>query len=178
MFDVLQTILPIPSAPVQNDERALRHNERVLGIRFPPDFVDYSCIYGSGEICDDTYRWEVIGRASPSCPTFVSEFRKTFSQLRDAYQPYTIPFHLYPEPDGLLPFGFCANGVWWCWKTCGMPETWTVVDIRDWNDDGYRSYAMGFSEFLVKLFRAQIQLPFKTLNSDPTKVVTFIPKEQ
>lgn len=175
MFSLLSSILPIPFAPVQNDESVLLNNQEVLGIQFPSDFVEYSCTYGSGRIGNDAYTWDVVSGACPFYPRFVEEFRDTFSSCHEGSDKELT---IFPEPGGLLPFGCCENGVWWCWRTVGNCDEWTILDIYDWDEDGCREYSMCFSTFLFKVLRGEIELPGKKLSTDPIKIITFCSVEQ
>jgi hypothetical protein len=43
---------------------------------------------------------------------------------------------LWPEPGGLLPWGFTEEGTSLFWRTDGEPDAWTVVTRRDDEDAG------------------------------------------
>jgi hypothetical protein len=129
-LDELLTVLPPPRRPLHNqgDWAAV---EAAIGLRLPPDYKAFVASYGSGTInsClevvspfgmkEDVRNWWVNWAAFYDC---VAE-----------YEP--LPYPIYPQPDGLLPFGTLGDVDILNWRTVGEPEQWPFVYYN--REDGF-----------------------------------------
>src|SRR5579871_2413771 len=144
MRDLIKILKP-PSTPLDRDESALARAERVLRLKFPSDFLEFGRIYGSGTI-KTAYSWEVWSPFRPTYPLIVLEFARIWNIFRDSMEVHDVPFGIFPEVGGILPFAKSADGDWVCWRTIGDPDDWDVVDFGQYQADGYELLNMGFSQ--------------------------------
>lgn len=80
---------------------------------------------------------------------------------------------LWPEPGGLLPWGFTAEGTSLFWRTEGEPDDWTVVtrrddeDVNDWTETTETGESTaGFLARELALTRRPLPLPLEALDDD------------
>lgn len=153
----LQSLVPPPPAPIDVDDATLQANLKSLKTNFPSDYLQYAKVYGSGRIRVGPYTWEIWSPARPSYPLTVKKFYDIWSQLRNAAGTHDLRLGLYPETEGLLPFGVRSD-VWFTWKTEGPPDTWKVVVMWSYEHDSYQKFDMNLSEFLYKLLTREIRV--------------------
>jgi hypothetical protein len=144
----LAKVLPLPKAPCDTDPKMLARNEGILRIQFPKDFVDFGKQYGSGTI-KSAYSWEVWSPFRPTYPLIVMEFARTWNIYRDSVGGTDVPFGIFPEVGGVLPFATTDGGDWVCWRTEGDPDKWTVVDLCKYDNGYYELLNMSFSEYFL-----------------------------
>jgi len=170
----LTSILPPPENPLDLDEAMLQRAERVLRIKFPTDFLEFSRTYGSGTI-KAAYSWEVWSAFRPTYPLLILEFSRIWNIYRDATEIRDVPFGIFPEVGGLLPFSRTPNGDWVCWRTVGEPDTWDVVDMGEYSMEACEVLGMSFSEYFVSVLnRKHILQRHQNGNVwDPQKDLTF-----
>lgn len=166
--------MPPPASPIDVDERVMRANEQILGIHFPPDYVAFSRVYGSGTIDVGNYWWKVESAAGPKLPHFILHYLCTRGGSRSRGFGEKLPFGLFPERDGLLPFGYCDTD-YFTWLVDGEPSTWKVVLNWSWADDAYAIFDMGFVEFWVKALSLQIEIPGYECDWNPATDISFRP---
>ncbi len=66
-----------------------------------------------------------------------------------------IPFPLFPDKDGLLPFGTTDNGDVLFWKTSGEPNQWTIV-VNASRESLYDRFDENMTDFLTKILRREL----------------------
>src|SRR5438128_1827733 len=114
-------ILPPPVNPLDLAEPTLARNERVLRIKFPTDYVAFGRLYGSGTI-KSAYSWEVWSPFRSTYPLIVLEFSRIWNIFREAMDIDDVPFGIFPDVGGILPFAKTPDGDWVCWRTKGEPD--------------------------------------------------------
>jgi len=173
----IQKIMPPPANPIDVDPAVLQRNLESLKLTsgLPEDYLRYATLYGSGsprihydEPGLGPHSWDFWSPARPTYPEIVADFFDTKNQYREAMETFDIPLGLYPEPGGLLPFGVDNSGVWFTWKTIGIPKGWNVVVIYAYDYDEYEEFDMGFSEFLFQWLTKR--LPERHWNTAEWKV--------
>jgi uncharacterized protein (TIGR02996 family) len=100
-----------------------------------------------------------------------------------------VPFGLFPEVGGILPFAKTDGGDFVCWRTAGEPDEWDVVDFSRYDQGGYEHLPLGFSEYFFKVLNREVILerhrggqswkPRKDLRFEPGAYhdLTLIPSE-
>lgn len=148
----LLKVLPPPSNPhcAVSDPVQWQAVGAKLGTRLPTDYKDFIGTYGTGTIGD------FITIFSPFSPFTginlawnVRHILEWERELQRNIQGY-FPLPLFPESDGLLPFGSTYNGDTLFWQTQGEPDNWTVV-TKKVRSEHYEMYSMNLSGFLVQL---------------------------
>jgi hypothetical protein len=82
---------------------------------------------------------------------------------------------VFPEPGGLLPWGYTIDGFALCWLTNGTPDKWTVVaDSRGC----FAEYPGPMSAFLHDVLTERISWGIfaSGVNEEPVRP-TFTPQE-
>jgi hypothetical protein len=170
----LVRILPPPENPLDSEEALLSRNERALRIKFPDDFIEFGRTYGSGTV-RSAYSWEVWSPFRPTYPLIVLEFARIWNIFKDATEVSGVPFGIFPEVGGVMPFAKCPGGTWVCWRTAGKPDEWDVVDLGQYEAGGYEIVRGGFANyFLSVLTRRAVLNRHKGGNTwNPTKDLQF-----
>src|SRR5262249_27823713 len=111
--------------------------ERNLGVALPADLYEFSKVYGSGTFRGDTDTALVL--YNPASPEYSGEISFECQRLRDAVQHSDgkdMPFSVFPETGGLLPFGLDECNVRLCWRTIGPANSWSTVVVWQRGPDG------------------------------------------
>ncbi len=121
----------------------------------------------------------MIGKSIAPFEPHIRSLWLAFLERQDAYrkamETFDVPLELYPEPGGLLPFGH-RDDVYFTWKTDGKANDWKVIVIWLYQNDAYKSFDMGFCQFLTSLLKRKIQVPGFTSKWNPRKDITFEPE--
>lgn len=133
-LDRLARLVPPPAAPVgaSGDWEAV---ERELGVSLPADYRALVTTYGYGMFDDFLEVLTPFSRPGERLMDFgLGTMLQTMRDNRAAGVP--IPYPLWPEPGGLLPWGMTSNADWCYWITTpsGQPDRWRIfVDAHgDW----------------------------------------------
>ncbi|MDI1477255.1 hypothetical protein [Polyangium sp. y55x31] len=149
-------------APAKNDWVPA---ESLLGTDLPADYKQFVGTYGTGWINKYLH---VMNPFSAKLPwmerlrfmSFTLHLVRRNAQVpgaRDLPAPFEeingLPYPVFPEPGGLLPWGYTINGDALFWLTKGTPDKWTVVaDSRG----RYAEYAGPMSAFLHDVLSERI----------------------
>ena len=117
-FSLLSETIHSPSnAYHTGTDKAWQEFEKKTGIYFPTDYKKLINKYGTGGL--NNFVWFL----TPFDTDENVNFMKRSKQMLDAYKisrkqfPDYFQFHVYPEPNGLLPWGYTDNGDELYWKT-------------------------------------------------------------
>lgn len=126
-----------------------------LGIVLPDDYREYALAYGSGKFRDDSIAVVVFNpcakvyleRVQAVC-TYLAEVRRTKGQQ-------VVPFNLFPDLPGLLPWGWDINGNDLFWLANGSPNEWPVI-VRA---EGYefQRHNLPMTSFLARSMKREIK---------------------
>ena len=143
--------VPPPSAPVSTFAGPWGPIEADLGLTLPADYKDFVRLYGHGHF---------LGFLGVNVPATANRYvHLTFSALMicNAHRGADgLPYPLWPEPGGLLPFGSTDNGDYLCWLTGGRPEEWSIV-VWGRAFDHFQAFACDMTSFLAGLATGAIQ---------------------
>jgi hypothetical protein len=129
--------------------------ELELGTALPDDFKKFITLFGTGQLGSFIY---VLN------PFAANEFVNLFKQIQESLDankeirkdfPEAVPFSLYPEQNGILPWAFTDNGDVLCWLTKGQPDEWIVV-VQESRLAEWEQFSESMSGFLTKLFRGEL----------------------
>ena len=146
-----------PIDPLDSDGSNQARNEAVLRIKFPDDYLEFGRVYGSGTILAG-YSWEVWSPFRLTYPLIVMEFSRICNIFREAMEISDVPFGIFPEVGGVLPFANTSDGGWVCWRTQGDPNEWDVVDLQQYENGAYEILNLGFSEYFFAVLTRNIVL--------------------
>jgi hypothetical protein len=154
----LLSILPPPDHPVDSGSAERWPDvERQIGTVLPEDYKAFIDTYGTGII------GYLIRVHNPFSQTGVYDF---FAQLdfltslrrrwREERGAEWCPYPLYPDADGLIPWGNSIDGDTIFWDTRGSPETWTVV-VAEVKDKNFERFALSTTAFLAAVFNEELE---------------------
>ncbi|GGE27443.1 hypothetical protein GCM10011571_32090 [Marinithermofilum abyssi] len=113
-----------PATPTFGGQRTFEDIEKQLGTPLPTDYKEFISIYGTGSI--EHFIWVLN-------PFVDNEHLNLISEKSDILDAYTVlknefPHHfkheVYPNKNGLLPWGITDNGDELFWLTDGTPDHW------------------------------------------------------
>lgn len=146
-------LLPPDNVDTISIKKNIEFVEKRFNFQFPKDYIEFSLIYGSGQINEfisiysainsDAY-YEMIER---NCQ-YYRELKKRFP---DEYQ-----HNVFPEDGGLFPLGRTDGGSLIWWHTAPESGNWFIV-VYDENSWEYEEYNMQICEFIYKYFTKQIE---------------------
>jgi hypothetical protein len=152
----LQQVLPPPALP--GLPPAWPVVEAELGVTLPPDYKRYIEEYGEG--CVDEFLWVLHPTTSNVNLRLAVQVRRQLDAQRTIREgfPHDIPYALFPEPHGLLPWAFTDNGDVCFWLTAGPPHAWTII-VNEGRGPLWDSFAGSMTDFLVSVLVRAYQCP-------------------
>jgi hypothetical protein len=155
-------LLPPPASPIESGSPdSWAAAEAALQTRLPADYKQFTQAYGTGSIDEFV---TVLNASSTTARFRLDEYGETMlavtRELR-AVGIVEIPFPIYPEPGGLLPWGVTANGDWGYWITAptGEPDAWEVAVSIDRGPEWFR-HPGPLTRFLVDILDGSATVPF------------------
>jgi hypothetical protein len=135
-------------------------------------------LYGSGVLCSyfsihSPFALErqyglPIGNAWSTWAEIYSDWGKEMHQ--------DVPFPIYPERTGLLPWGTYGDVDVIGWRTGALPDSWYVVYL-DQIDGFFEVREMGFLTFLIAAIKGEAPLPETALGKhileEPRRFVPY-----
>ena len=166
----LKKLVPPPDRPSEvGSLEAWREIERKIGLVLPSDYRDFIFTYGSGlfaqfyRVCNpfDPSEWISLYASVERVCNSEGEIKRKF--------PDQVPYPIYPQEAGILPWGNDENGNEYFWLTQGAPDTWLVLsdEVRG---EGFREYGCSITEFLTKVLIGHIE----ALASDYPREENFV----
>lgn len=123
-------VFPVPDTPV--DVRGAGGWERVeetLSLRLPGDYKWFIERYGTG--CVSAFLWifnPFTTNENLDLVRQVASLSEQYRRMKRELGEEEVPFPLYPEEGGLVPFGVSDNGDVFFWLTDSTdPREWNVV---------------------------------------------------
>ena len=175
-LDRIQQLIPPPRSPVEPGAPASwAAAEAALKTGLPADYKEFIDTYGTGSIDD----FVTVMNPHSSIPHFrLVDYGETMLRAtRDLRNGgiVEIPFAIYPEPGGILPWGVTANGDWcyWCTDPQGGPDTWEVVVGVDRGPQWFR-HGGPLTVFLTEILDGTTRVPFFP-DDFPSTSPAFVP---
>ena len=147
--------MPPPTNPVEvPSDKDWINVESQFGFDLPEDYKNFIQAYGSGRICK--FMW-IFNPVSKNENLNLEDQIKLQLDVLSELQEYgeVLPFKLYPEAGGLLPFGVTDNGDVLFWQTIGQPRDWQVI-VNEARSPEWAIYHMSMSEFLFKILQKEL----------------------
>jgi hypothetical protein len=153
----LRSIVAPPLEPREvGDLDGWKEIEKQLGTALPDEYRDFIFTYGTGQFA------HFYGIFNPFAANEYAAFLPSVKRICDAERetkrnwPEVVPYPIYPEPGGLLPWGCDDNGNYYFWVTSADANTWQVVsdEVRG---EGFREYGRNMTEFLTDVLLGKIE---------------------
>jgi len=163
VIEELKSVIDPPAAPnlILNSTVAWQCQFDRLGTRLPEDFVQFHQVFGAGYFYSRTHKssanLSIYGglqrfSLNESVPKRLSELR-----LAKERRPKSVPYPLYWEPHGLLPWGRTSNGTDLCWSVRGiLVDDWPVIVLHVSNTAS-ELFDCCMAEFLTGQIRGTIR---------------------
>ena len=145
------------------NETGIRHRkdewesiQKENNVVFPADYMEYIDFYGVGIIED--YLWIFSPWSKNMELNFFARAKMGLNEYSKLHMEYPAehPFPLYPEKNGLLPFGATKNGDILYWQnTNDNPDLWKLI-IYNKNSGSYLQYNFTVTDFLVGVIKGTI----------------------
>jgi hypothetical protein len=153
--EIMAVVRPPEKPDEVEDENSWAFIERELGITLPSDYREFIFRFGSGVLCYHFRVFNVFSKDQyiglPGVHRVCENLRAFKKEEGDEYIPYAI----FPERPGILPWGNDCNGNEYYWFTQGGPEEWTVVKSERggplWKEFGYT-----MTTFLAKALKREV----------------------
>ena len=180
-LDELTAIIPPPANPVvkMTDADWMRIYNGI-GTRLPSDFVLTYQTYGLGWFRSRSHRWSGnVWLNWDGLPTggflYTVPRRLTALRLIKERRPKNIPFPLYWETSGLLPWGSASNDTDLCWRVRGeLVDNWRVVVLRA-GAGQHEEFEMSAIQFLARVISGSVKCSLLPKGFPGEKGVEFSP---
>lgn len=150
----LKEIIPGPAKPLGvSDKEELIATQEGLGVTLPRDYIEFIQSYGSGCLGDFYHVWNPFNSKQ-----FLKDVDDICWHERDFKRMYpeSVPYEIYPNTPGFLPWGADDNGNYYGWLTKGKPNEWKVV-TNEVRGDGYELHHIGFLDYFLEIFSGKIE---------------------
>jgi hypothetical protein len=131
--------------------------ERKLGLKLPTDYKGFIAKFGSGLFAN------FIRVFNPFHKDPYISLLDTAKTICDMYRDFkesegekVLPFALYPEEQGLLPWGNDENGNYIFWLTKGNASKWPTV-VAEGRGPLWQRFDFPMTTFLAKILTKQIR---------------------
>jgi hypothetical protein len=127
-LEALRALLAKPASPIEADAPAggWEAVERCLGVALPADYKAFLAEYGTGSVAGFFWVQNPFSLVRPWFP-WLSSALSAQAVVRASSGGKSTSFPLFPEANGVLPFGHTDNGDLLGWITEGDPDEWAVL---------------------------------------------------
>lgn len=173
--DVLRKILRPPESPSETpDVDGWQSVEAKLGMPLPVDYKEFITCYGTGAI--DGFLWVLNPFSKNKYLNLLDSGNSQLDglrQLRDECGE-KIPYAIFPEANGLFPWGITDNGDVLYWVCSGPPSNWPIV-VNESRGPCWREFKLTTGEFLAKLVSRELQVDIFP-DDFPSDSPEFVPR--
>jgi hypothetical protein len=177
-LNALVEVMSPPREPVEtgNVEQWTNVKES-LGTELPTDYKEYINTFGTGSI--GAFLWPYNPFSNNENLNLITRSKlilEAMSVIKERFGDTEVPYPLFPEPEGLLPWGVTDNGDSLFWLTAGNTDEWPVV-INESRGPFFERFEEPMTDFLAKLISGEISsevIPSDFLD----KEALFVPVEQ
>jgi hypothetical protein len=149
-IDTLVKVIPPPLEPAGAFLGPWEPVEAELGTPLPPDYKDLVRVYGSG------YYMEFFGISVPRCPNLYIRLETSVpATCATFFDRDELPYPLWPDPRGLVPFGRTDNGDFLFWLPRGTPQEWGVI-VWDRGLCNFEAFDCDLTSFIAGLATGEI----------------------
>lgn len=150
---LVKLVAPPPRPLRCADASNLDRLRAAIGFPFPREFLDYGCLYGTGEIDAEGYALLIANPLDPAYPRWIEEQSEVMRTRGDPPERRTTRF--YPEEGGVVPFGRDLSGDLLFFRS--QRGAVRVLTNIGGDPDELTAYSHGFTDFLVTLFTGKLE---------------------
>jgi hypothetical protein len=152
LYALMQVLQP-PVNPLETpEEGGWQPVETRLGMQLPEDYKEFIARYGTGAV--DGFLWVLNPFSTNRHLNFFDEGKEKLEALRELRHE-SIPYSLYPDTNGIIPWGVTDNGDVLYWLCNGPPSHWIIV-VNECRGPRWREYKLSTSDFLMKLVTREL----------------------
>jgi hypothetical protein len=127
--------------------------------KLPMDLFAIVDAYGSGFFeLDGAVFLSVLNPYEEQYSRRLNEKLDTIRRLKDSEGEDYVPYPIFPEPDGLLLWGFGQDRKHFFWRTVGPPESWKVIALYDL--EIFTGFEMPMIRFMEQLLCGELDCAF------------------
>jgi hypothetical protein len=152
-IEALLKVVPPPAEPFEAFTGPWEPTEDDLGTALPQDYKDFVRLYGSG------YFMEFLGIHVPRTRNYNTWLNGQVRVVTSAFKDWDdlLPYPMWPDPEGLIPFGGTDNGHQLFWLRRGPPEAWGVVIYDRWSLFEFETFDCDLTGFLAGLATGDVK---------------------
>lgn len=161
-------IVPPPPTPVRAPtQQRFSDVERQLNQGLPDDFKQLLSAYGAGRwqefyvllnpSNDSTIEQWTSPDGDESTRTELGLMRSVRSEDR-LYDTDDVPYSIFPEENGILPWAQTENRGCLFWITCGNPSRWRTVYYEDDERSERQEYDLSCSEIIYGALTGELRI--------------------
>lgn len=151
--DLLRVVSP-PNQPTEPGDLARwAQIQELLETHLPRDYGDVGMLYGTGEFAVGLWVW------NPFAAGFLRKLSIECRRLREdrgLVGQRGVPYGVFPDRPGWLPFGSDSLGNHLCWVTEGEPDDWPILLIAR-NRRSFQQIHLPLATFLARLPGGQLK---------------------
>jgi SUKH superfamily protein len=130
--------------------------EQKLGLSLPVEYRDFILTYGTGQFANfyliynpfSVSEWVNLHACVERVCKMEREFKREWPEM--------VPYKIFPDGPGLLPWGSDDNGNYYYWLTEGPADSWQVVSNES-RGEGFREYGRCMTDFLCGILTGEIE---------------------
>ncbi len=156
-IEPLKALVPPPAHPSEiGTLQQWQAVEQQLSLVLPSDYREFIFSYGTDLFAGFYCVFNPFSVLESSA--LIPSIRKACAaelEIKSNW-PDQIPYPIYPERPGLLPWANDENGNLYFWLTEGDPDTWKVLsdEVRG---NGFQEYGCTMTEFLTGILLGKIE---------------------
>lgn len=164
------SMMPPPAIPIEVPvDKDWTTVENKLGVSLPLDYKIFIEKYGSGRIGKFLSIFNAFSaNENLNLAMQVENQLKVYSELKANGE--ILPYKLFPDAGGILPFAITDNGDVLFWQTIGKPSEWTIL-VNESRSPDWQEFEMSLETFLFELLSRKLRtniFPQNFLNSPLT----------
>ena len=156
MNDDLPKVLGTNETGIRHRRDEWQSIQKEHDVVFPADYMEYIDFYGIGTIED--YMWIFSPWSKNDQLNLFANAKRALAEYSKLHREYPTehPFPLYPEKNGLLPFGATKNGDILYWQnTNDSADLWNLI-IYNASAGTYQTYNLIMTDFLVGVIKGRV----------------------
>ncbi|WP_020475356.1 SMI1/KNR4 family protein [Zavarzinella formosa] len=156
----LVSFIPPPTSPLEvGDQSTWSSIEAELGSPLPSDYRDFVSTYGTGLLANLINVFNPFSRGEYRNLLQSTKRILDIARTLKIIMPERMPYAIFPEIGGMLPWATDENGNWYFWLTEGSPDEWPVIAGNS-RDVDFQRFDIPMTTFLAKALKRKITCKF------------------